>query len=62
LESPGEEITIDLEHQTVKFADGWQAVFEVEPFARRCLLDGVDAMGFLIERLPEIEAFEKRNS
>jgi 3-isopropylmalate/(R)-2-methylmalate dehydratase small subunit len=32
----------------------------VEPFARRCLMDGVDTLGWLMGRLPAIEAFEQR--
>ncbi len=60
LSSPGEEVTIDLESQTVRFAGGqWQTVFDVEPFARQCLLDGVDPLGALINQLPAIERYEK---
>jgi len=62
LETPGDEVTIELEKQTVKLFGGWQAVFDVDPFARRCLLDGVDPMGYLIQRLPEIEAFERKSA
>ena len=60
LAAPNEEVRIDLERQTVSFGDGWSAVFAVEPFARRCLLDGVDALGALMQHLPEIEAYEAR--
>ena len=60
LASPGAEVTIDLESQIVSFGDGWNCVFEVEAFARRCLLDGVDPMGYLLDRLPEIEIFEEQ--
>lgn len=58
LASPGESVCIDLENQTVRFGDDWQAGFVVEPFARRCLLDGVDPLGHLINQLGAIENFE----
>lgn len=58
LVSPGESVTVDLEKQDIKFGDGWRCFFDVEPFARRCLLDGVDPLGFLLERLPEIQNYE----
>ncbi len=58
LSAPGAEVCVDLESQTVRFGDDWQAVFEVEPFARRCLLDGVDPLGHLLNQIDAIKAFE----
>ena len=52
-------ISIDLESQTATFA-GRSAGFTVDPFARRCLLDGVDELGYLLSHLPQIEAHEAR--
>jgi 3-isopropylmalate/(R)-2-methylmalate dehydratase small subunit len=37
---------------------GEPIAFEVEAFARRCLLDGVDQLGYLLAQEPEIAAFE----
>ncbi len=54
-------IAIDLETQTVTFA-GRTASFTVDAFARRCLLDGVDELGYLLTHLPQIEAHEARTS
>lgn len=62
LALPGERVCIDLEKQTVQFGDDWSAVFVVEPFARRCLLDGVDPLGHLINQLDAIENFEGAQS
>jgi len=59
LEHPGESVTVDLEACEVRFANH-VCVFRVEPFARRCLMDGVDTLGWLMSRLPAIEAFEQR--
>jgi 3-isopropylmalate/(R)-2-methylmalate dehydratase small subunit len=55
----GENVTIDLETCELRFGNH-VAKFKVESFARRCLLDGVDTMGWLMTRLPAIEDYEKR--
>ena len=57
---PDQPVTIDLEAQTVRRGNAEPTPFRVESFARQCLLDGVDAMGWLTARLPDIEAFERR--
>ena len=53
-------ITIDLEASTIRRGNAQPVTFEVERFARRCLLDGVDTLGWLQSQLPAIEAFEHR--
>ena len=58
LASPGAEVAIDLETQTVRLGKDWQTIFEIEPFARRCLLDGVDPLGALLSHADAIEAYE----
>lgn len=58
LAEPGGRITIDLETNELSFGDAPAVQFSIEPFARRCLIEGVDPMGWLIERLPAIETFE----
>ena len=60
LNAPGDEVFIDLESQTVRLADGWQAVFEIEPFARRCLLDGVDPLGQILNKVDSIKEYEQK--
>ena len=57
---PDQPVTIDLEAQTIRRGNAEPTPFRVEAFARQCLLDGVDAMGWLTARLPNIEAFERR--
>jgi 3-isopropylmalate/(R)-2-methylmalate dehydratase small subunit len=52
-------IEIELESQTVTFA-GRTAPFTVDAFARRCLLDGVDELGYLLSHLAKIERHEAR--
>jgi 3-isopropylmalate/(R)-2-methylmalate dehydratase small subunit len=56
---PASRVAIDLEAQTIALPDGSSVAFEIDPFARRCLLDGVDPLGYLLDRLPEIEAWER---
>ncbi|HVS66453.1 MAG TPA: 3-isopropylmalate dehydratase small subunit [Thermoanaerobaculia bacterium] len=58
-EDPTIRVAIDLETRTVALPDGSTVSFEIDPFARRCLLDGVDPLGYLLDRLPEIEAWER---
>jgi 3-isopropylmalate/(R)-2-methylmalate dehydratase small subunit len=55
---PGGCVTIDLERCELTIGNAPPIAFEVEPFARRCLIDGVDPLGWLVERLPSIEAYE----
>jgi 3-isopropylmalate/(R)-2-methylmalate dehydratase small subunit len=55
---PDQAVTIDLEASELRRGNAPPVAFAVEAFARRCLLDGVDALGWLQARLPDIEAFE----
>ena len=57
MAAPGAEVGVDLEARQVR-SDGWSASFAVEPFARRCLLDGVDPLGWLLARQGSIRAHE----
>ncbi len=54
------EITIDLEARELRAPGFATTAFTVDAFARRCLLDGVDELGFLMTHLPDIEAYERR--
>jgi 3-isopropylmalate/(R)-2-methylmalate dehydratase small subunit len=58
LETPGHEVTIDLENRELRFGNHAPVAFKVEPFARRCLLDGVDPLGWLLEKNAAISAHE----
>ena len=57
---PALEVTVDLERQVVEWAGHPPVAFTVDPFARRCLLDGVDELGYLLSLEREIEAYEAR--
>ena len=60
LANPGAEITIDLESTSLTLPDGRAVKFPIDPFPRYCLLNGVDELGFLLSKDPEIRAYEAR--
>jgi 3-isopropylmalate/(R)-2-methylmalate dehydratase small subunit len=55
---PGAEVTVSLEAQTLAFADGSKVSFVVDPFARYCLLNGIDELEFLLSQEESIARFE----
>lgn len=57
---PAFEVEVDLEAEEVRAPGFAAARFDVDPFARRCLLDGVDELGYLLARKMEISAYEAR--
>ena len=60
IDHPGAEITLDVAATTLALPNGSVVNFPLEPFARLCLLEGLDELGFLLARRDEIEAFEQR--
>jgi 3-isopropylmalate/(R)-2-methylmalate dehydratase small subunit len=60
-EDPSTAITIDLAAQTINLPDGRKVTFPIDPFAKHCLLNGVDQMGFLLAEDESILAFETTN-
>lgn len=59
LAHPGVELTIDVDEQQLALPDGSRIAFELEPFARHCLLHGVDELGFVLDRRDAIARFEQ---
>ena len=60
IANPGAELSIDVAASTLTLPNGTVARFPLEAFARYCLLNGVDELGFLLERMPLIESYESR--
>jgi 3-isopropylmalate/(R)-2-methylmalate dehydratase small subunit len=58
LHHPGALVDIDLESRRLTLPNGTSAAFPVEPFARHCLLNGLDEFGYLRSKLNDIERFE----
>ena len=56
---PGAEVTVDLAAGLLTLPTGSAVSFPIEAFARYCLLNGVDELGFLLDRMPQIQAYER---
>lgn len=55
-------LTVDLEAQTIKGPDGGTVKFDIDPFRKKCLLEGLDDIGLTLQRASDIDAYEKRNA
>jgi 3-isopropylmalate/(R)-2-methylmalate dehydratase small subunit len=62
LANPGSEVTIDVSASTISLPDGSKVSYPIDEFARHCLLQGVDQLGFLQQHSAEIENFEETRS
>ncbi len=56
---PRSVFAVDLESQTFALPSGERFDFSVDPFARHCMLQGVDQLGYLAAKAPEIAAYER---
>ena len=55
---PGMQLTIDLPRQVVVKADGSELAFEVQPFLKHCLVNGLDEIGLTLRHAEAIRSFE----
>jgi 3-isopropylmalate/(R)-2-methylmalate dehydratase small subunit len=55
---PQTTVRIDLASQTLTLPDGTAVEFPVDGFAKHCLLEGVDELGYILQQMPAIEAYE----
>jgi len=62
LAAPGAEVTVSVADQTLTLPDGAKVTFPIDPFARYCLLHGVDELEFLLSQGDAIAAFETRRT
>jgi 3-isopropylmalate/(R)-2-methylmalate dehydratase small subunit len=60
LSAPGSAVTVDLEAQKLTLADGTGPSFVIDPFARYCLLNGIDELQFLLGQEEAVAAYERR--
>ena len=60
LARPGLELTVDVAACTLTLPDGRAFAFPLDAFARTCLLDGVDTLGYLLRQHAAIAAYESR--
>jgi 3-isopropylmalate/(R)-2-methylmalate dehydratase small subunit len=56
--NPETTVKIDLASQTLTLPDGTAVEFPVDGFSKHCLLEGVDELGYILQQMPAIEAYE----
>jgi 3-isopropylmalate/(R)-2-methylmalate dehydratase small subunit len=59
LDNPGVQVRIDLSSNTLTLPNGSSVKFPIEAFARYCLLNGVDELGYLLKQSDAIAKFEQ---
>jgi 3-isopropylmalate/(R)-2-methylmalate dehydratase small subunit len=52
--------TIDLDSQTISRPDGKSVHFDIDPFRKKCLMEGLDDIGLTLEKAPSIDRYEER--
>ena len=58
---PGYQLTVSLEDQTVTDSQGFKASFDVDPFRKFCLIEGLDDIGLTLRHKAELDAFEAKH-
>ena len=53
-------ISVDLDKQEIRGPDGGVVHFDIDPFKKHCLLNGLDEIGLTLEKAAHIDAFEER--
>jgi 3-isopropylmalate/(R)-2-methylmalate dehydratase small subunit len=61
-QDPSVQVTVDLAPQLLTLPNGKQVSFPVDPFSKKCLLDGVDELGYLLALSDRISRFEASTS
>ena len=61
LATEGYRLAVDLESQTVTTPGGRSFKFEIDPFNKRCLLNGLDEIGLTLQHAEKIKAFETKH-
>jgi 3-isopropylmalate/(R)-2-methylmalate dehydratase small subunit len=62
LANPGASLEVDLQASTLTLPDGAAVEFPIEAFARYCLLNGVDELGFLLQQADAITRYEQTHA
>ena len=58
---PGYKLTVSLEDQTLTDGQGFSAKFEVDPFRKYCLLEGLDDIGLTLRHAAELDTYEAQH-
>ena len=59
--NPQHQITINLEAQTITDDQGFSATFEIDPFRKYCLLNGLDDIGLTLRHESELDSYETKH-
>jgi 3-isopropylmalate/(R)-2-methylmalate dehydratase small subunit len=59
--NPGYRVAVDLETQTVTTPSGESFAFDIDPFRKHCLLNGLDEIGLTLQQAEKIKAFEAKH-
>ncbi len=59
--NPAHKITINLEAQTITDDEGFSGTFEIDPFRKYCLLNGLDDIGLTLRHEAELDAYESKH-
>lgn len=62
IDNPGAELSIDIEASTLTLPDGAVVQFPIDDFARYCLVEGVDELGYLLQQSDAIDKFEENRN
>ena len=62
LDNPGIEVTVDVADASLSLPDGRRIEFPIDGFARYCLVEGIDQLGFLQKQIDTIRQFEEQRS
>jgi 3-isopropylmalate/(R)-2-methylmalate dehydratase small subunit len=62
LANPGAELEASVVDATLRMPDGREVSFPIDTFARYCLVEGVDQLGYLRQKEPDIKNFEESRS
>jgi 3-isopropylmalate/(R)-2-methylmalate dehydratase small subunit len=57
---PATTVSVDLVERKLTLPEGSRVTFPIDEFARRCMLEGVDELGFILQEEPQIAAFEEK--
>jgi 3-isopropylmalate/(R)-2-methylmalate dehydratase small subunit len=58
---PNYELTVSLENQTVTDAQGFHATFEIDPFRKFCLTEGLDDIGLTLRHATALDTYEAKH-
>ena len=62
MQRPDDELTVDIEARELRTPAGDVHPFPLDAFARTCLMEGVDELGYLLLRDPQIKQYEERSN